>query len=115
MAERLRIIVCGGRKYRNRSHIRRVLVGYALRDPIIQHGGCSGADRLAADEAMGLGYTVSCTMADWKRHGNAAGPIRNQEMVDEGADLLIAFGGGKGTADCVRRAEKAGIPVRREP
>jgi hypothetical protein len=53
--------------------------------------------------------------ADWTKHGKAAGPIRNQEMIDE-ADALAAFPGGRGTADCVRRAKAKGIPIfRRTP
>jgi hypothetical protein len=36
--------------------------------------------------------------------GPAAGPIRNQRMLDWGPDLVVAFAGGKGTADMVRRA-----------
>ncbi len=49
-------------------------------------------------------------IADWRTHGRAAGPLRNQEMIDE-ADALAAFNGGRGTADCVRRAKAKGIPI----
>lgn len=53
----------------------------------------------------------------YRRNGEAynaaAGGIRNQRMLDEGKpDLVLAFPGGKGTADMVRRARKAGVPVR---
>jgi len=49
--------------------------------------------------------------ADWKL-GKKAGPLRNQRMIDEGRpDLVVAFPGGKGTADMVRRAEAAGVKV----
>jgi hypothetical protein len=48
---------------------------------------------------------------DWKRHGPAAGPMRNQRMLDWGPDLVVAFAGGKGTADMVRRARAAGVDV----
>lgn len=39
--------------------------------------------------------------------------IRNQEMVDLGADLCIAYPlpEGSGTQDCIRRAVKAKIPT----
>jgi hypothetical protein len=63
--------------------------------------------------------------ADWDRFGRAeAGRIRNQRMVDEGADLLLVWAlpcrkrtpwcppgehPTHGTADCVRRARDAGI------
>jgi hypothetical protein len=39
--------------------------------------------------------------------GNAAGPIRNQEMLDKGKPYAtIAFPGRTGTADMVRRSKK---------
>ena len=49
-------------------------------------------------------------MADWDGLGRKAGPIRNQRMLDDGKpDLGIAFPGGRGTADMVRRAREAGV------
>lgn len=53
--------------------------------------------------------------ADWSRHGKAAGPIRNQQMLDEGKpDIVVAITDkpleeSRGTADMVRRAQAAGI------
>jgi hypothetical protein len=49
--------------------------------------------------------------ANWHKHGLAAGPIRNSEMV--GADICIAFpdDDSKGTKDCAFKANAAGIPV----
>lgn len=50
--------------------------------------------------------------ADWVRLGRAAGPVRNQLMIEQGKpDLVVAFPGNFGTADCVRRAKAAGVPV----
>jgi hypothetical protein len=55
---------------------------------------------------------IDVYVAQWKKHGRAAGPIRNQRMLDEGKpDLVVAFPGGRGTADMIRRAERAGVPV----
>lgn len=46
-----------------------------------------------------------------------AGPIRNQAMVDAGAEMCLAFhraiSASKGTKDCARRAIAAGIPTYR--
>jgi len=46
--------------------------------------------------------------ADWETYGRAAGPIRNQKMLDsEQINLCVAFPGGAGTADMVARCKKA--------
>jgi hypothetical protein len=54
-------------------------------------------------------------MAGWRVLGKLAGPARNREMVESGADLCIALhrtlATSKGTKDCVRQALAAGIPV----
>jgi hypothetical protein len=53
--------------------------------------------------------------ADWATHKRAAGPIRNQQMLDTGIDLCIGFHPditkSKGTKDMLTRASKAGIPT----
>ena len=49
--------------------------------------------------------------AQWGKFGDAAGPIRNAKMLEEELDLVVAFPGGAGTADMVRRSKKAGFKV----
>jgi hypothetical protein len=80
----------------------------------VVHGGAAGADRIAAAIAESVDWRTELHRADWATYGKAAGPIRNQAMVDAGADLVLAFpiGASIGTRDCIRRAEAAGIPVR---
>lgn len=98
----MKIIVTGGRDYQDLVTVRKVLSEYHQEPrPILVHGGARGADRIAAYVARELGWHVVAYPADWRRHGRAAGPIRNQEMADAGADLCIAFPGGRGTADAV--------------
>lgn len=70
-----------------------------------------GADWLAKCWAGERRVPCRTMNADWNRHGTRAGPLRNQEMIDEAPDLVVAFPGGRGTADCVRRALAANIPV----
>jgi len=80
----------------------------------VVHGACpTGVDLFAGNIGKKLGFAVEQHPADWDAHGKAAGPIRNQHMVDLGADLCLAFprGESRGTRDCMRRAEAAGIPV----
>lgn len=75
-------------------------------------GMAKGADLIAYDWAVVNWSQVKEFSADWKTHGKAAGHIRNQQMLDEGKpDLVVAFPGGRGTADMVRRSKKAGVEV----
>lgn len=116
MAERasIRVLVCGGRDFADAAAIDRALNGLAksaVIDCIIE-GNARGADRLAGFWARKRGIPNLKFNADWIAHGKAAGPIRNQRMLDEGRpDLVIAFPGGRGTADMVRRAREAGVEV----
>lgn len=79
----------------------------------IIEGGAQGADTFARGWAQGRGIEVRTFKANWDAYGKAAGPIRNQHMIYEGKpDIVIAFPGGPGTADCVRRARSSEIEVR---
>lgn len=114
------VLVCGGRDYYNKTasynaldqlHIR------LFRDQkrgitLILQGGAKGADWLARQWADDRGIACREYEADWNTHGRAAGPIRNQQMLDEGKpDVVVAFPGGRGTADMIARAQRAGLTV----
>lgn len=115
----MKVLVCGGRDFRDRDAVSRALMPYRpqpITEPsehILIVGGASGADAIAEEWADVWGMRKRVFPANWAVHGKAAGPIRNQRMIDEGKpDLVIAFPGGRGTADMIRRAKAAGIPVR---
>lgn len=81
-------------------------------DIVIIEGGARGVDRAAFDWAIVNFAQIKEYPADWKKHGKVAGPIRNKQMIDEGKpDVVIAFPGGRGTANMVEQARKAGIKV----
>lgn len=106
----MRILVCGGRDYDNDELVDYNLDGLKHDGMVIIQGGARGADKLAKAWAYYNKVTCEEYKADWKTHGNAAGPIRNRLMIDDGKpDLVIAFPGGKGTANMVSLAQKAGI------
>jgi hypothetical protein len=110
----LRLLVCGGRDYADARAVDLALT-HLLQSrgiDLLIHGAARGADTLAADWAKAHAVAVKAFPADWDASGNQAGPIRNQQMLDEGRPTAcIAFPGGRGTADMVRRAGAAGIPV----
>ena len=140
--------MCGSREWTDERIVRAVLNGFHWEcgevDMVLIEGGARGADAIAgawADEPSDdiVSPDHRCFPADWEKHGKAAGPIRNQRMLDEGKpDVVLAFkdefqrdptitvrtedGTPKemtvkgrqakgGTEDMVRRAKAAGIPV----
>jgi hypothetical protein len=109
-----RILVCGGRDYQDQAMLFGVLDVIAEQQPIytIIQGGASGADELARMWCHTRNVRYENFPADWRANGKAAGPIRNQQMIDEGRPTMgLAFKGGRGTADMVQRMKKAGITV----
>jgi hypothetical protein len=110
----MRVLVCGGRDYGGADTVN-VELGRLHREhgiACIIEGGARGADTLARQFAEAAGIPVETYAADWKGQRRAAGPIRNKRMLDEGKpDLVVAFPGGRGTANMVGQARKAGVRV----
>lgn len=106
-----RILVCGGRDFADYKLLKETLDAIGDIRHII-HGGASGADTLAGRYGSEMGINISRYDALWDQHGRSAGPIRNARMLREGKpDMVIAFPGGRGTANMIQQAEEAGVPV----
>jgi hypothetical protein len=128
-----RILVTGARGWTDRAKIAEPLAwetacayGYS-QAPIQVNGMCEdGADWLCFKWARQIaGIPVEEHPADWRKWRSMAGYYRNQEMVDLGADVCIAFlmvcekaecrhkdpHWTHGTNHCMTAARKAGIPV----
>ena len=108
-------IICGGRNF-----LAKDIFTSAMSDLIrlrgvpakIIQGGANGADSMAREWAQKKAVDCCTVFADWEKHGKAAGPIRNQEMLDRHKPtLIVAFPGGRGTDDMIRRGRKSGIDV----
>ena len=106
----MRVLVCGGRDY-NRSDLVFAELDRIKPDCVIE-GGALGADAAAAAWAAINKVANLQYIANWAEFGKSAGPLRNQRMLDDGMpDLVVAFPGGRGTADMVKRARAAGVEV----
>jgi hypothetical protein len=104
-----RALVCGGRDYNDADRVWQVL---ARVSPTVVIEGCAaGADRLAEGWAKLAGVTLIHFPADWRKHGKAAGPIRNKQMLGAFPDVVVAFPGGRGTENMVAQAIAAGVQV----
>jgi hypothetical protein len=121
----MRVLVCGGRAYNDQEAVFDALDD--LEVSVIIHGAAAGADALGKAWADARGIEHIPFPADWKNldapgavirmgkygpYNVKAGFDRNQAMLDDGKpDLVLAFPGGSGTADMVRRAKAANVDV----
>lgn len=109
----MKVIIAGGRDYLLTEW------DYATLDLLhlvhdfqeVVTGGARGADTCGERWAMRNAIPVRRFPADWNGpHKKRAGFVRNQAMADY-ADALIAFPGGNGTADMLRRAKAGGLEI----
>lgn len=111
----MRVLVTGGRDYQSIDVVFHALDQIHAETPItlIIEGGATGADALARRWAESRGVENITEPADWHTHGKAAGPMRNARMIEQHAPtMVVAFPGGKGTADMVSKARAAGLIVK---
>jgi hypothetical protein len=130
----MRFAVTGGRTYHDAEAIEHMLLKLSITDTMV-HGDAHGADEACAEWWKMMGGKTEAHPADWRgpcgpecRPGHrrpnppgaqimpadwcpAAGVRRNQEMLESGIDFLVAFPGGRGTADMVARCRKAGLHI----
>lgn len=110
----MRVLVCGGRNFDDADFVwERLDFWHEFWGiDLIIHGGAKGADLLAEKWAISHDITHISFKPGWSQYGPAAGPLRNKKMLDEGRpDMVLAFPGGRGTADMVYQAHDAGLPV----
>ena len=117
----MKILVCGSRLWTLRAPIERQLRRLAPGDIVVYGHHWEGANAIADIIAVELGLVVRRYPANWKKFGRAAGPKRNQEMIDkehlpkEPIEACLAFAenfaAAHGTSDMRRRAFAAGIRV----
>ncbi len=114
-SKELRVLVCGDRNWHNMAVIERELKKFG-KDTIVIEGECRGADILGRFVAEKLGLRVIPFPAKWHIYKRGGGPVRNQQMLDEGKpELVLAFhediSESVGTIDMVNKAKRAGIKV----
>jgi len=119
--DRFRILITGSRNWNSvtkiHDEILAVIMEYGPIPYTVVHGGAVGADLMAAHAAWVLSHEHDVQVeehpADWSL-GRAAGLIRNQYMVDLGAQVCLAFirNNSAGASHCRDACYEAGIPVR---
>jgi hypothetical protein len=109
----MKVIVCGSHLYSQPNFIRQWLDWYhsGKRIKTLIEGGALHVDAIAGAWAVEHAIEHHKVKAEWTVYGLHAGPKRNAEMLLHGPHVVIAFPGGNGTANMVRQARAAGVPV----
>lgn len=114
----MKILVCGSTYFTDyekfHDELMKILVDRGFNDVTIISGMAKGADTLAVQFADQYGLPCLKFPADWSRYGKGAGPVRNQQMLDEGSpDLIVAFPiqSSKGTRDMIKRGLMEDVKV----
>jgi len=114
----MKILVCGSHTFDDYASVEHYLwviakLGGTSSGVEIISGGANGADKLAEKFVDNMGCIGHMVPADWEKHGKSAGIIRNNEMLDMGPDIVVAFWDGKsrGTQHTLTEAMKRKIPT----
>jgi len=114
MNKNLTILVTGGRDYKNKERVKSTLDSFnnGPRIKKLVFGDAKGADTLALEYAIENSIPYSLYKAQWDLFGLLAGPIRNTKMLNSNdVDMVVAFPGGKGTANMIKQATDRGIVI----
>jgi len=111
----MKVIVAGSRDFNDYNLLKKKLDYYFQnkKPTEIVSGTARGADKLGEKYASQNNINIKKFPANWDKHGNKAGYLRNKEMA-EYADALVAFwdGNSKGTKHMIDLAEKNKLKVK---
>ena len=108
----MKVIIAGGRDVTNYELLLEAIAESEYHISEVICGGASGADALGERWARENGVPVEKWDADWKKYGNAAGPIRNRQMAKRGHALIALWDGkSRGTKNMIEEATKLNLII----
>lgn len=106
----VKTIIAGGRDIDSVAIVRQAIKSCPWSITEVVSGMAPGADTIGKQLSEQYGIPVKCFPADWKKHGKAAGPIRNGEMAAYAEALIAVWDGeSRGTGDMLSQAHEAGL------
>lgn len=108
------IVITGGRDWKDKAFVwrhmdeQRVKLGITV---VVNGRAPTGVDQFVHEWCKARGVPERPYPADWDTHGDAAGTLRNQQMIDEEPEIehALIFPGGNGTMDMARKCRIAEI------
>lgn len=110
------IMVTGSRNWSLSRPIEKHLYWFTrgVSEVTLLEGGAEGADRIARAYALSRGWEVVTFLPKYEQYGTRAPHVRNQLMVDEKPDIVLAYirGMSSGAVTTVMKAYMSKIMVR---
>ena len=108
----MKVVIAGSRDIIDYSILLKAIKECPFQITEVISGRARGVDTLGEHFAEDYGLKLHPFPADWKRLGNAAGPIRNAQMADFADAVLCVWDGvSSGTKDMMNQAKKRGLPL----
>lgn len=111
-----RLLISGSRYFNNAIRFDEIVDAWVRRHgrpAVIISGEAQGVDLLAKLYARRHNIEYEPHPAKWTSYGRAAGPKRNQTMVDRCTHLLaVPIASSVGTQNTIKLARRKGVPVR---
>jgi len=111
----MKTIIAGSRSILGYDVVKGFIDSLDLEITEVVSGTAKGVDTLGEQYAKEYNIPIKRFPADWNKYGNAAGPIRNEQMIDyvgeEGQVIIIWDGISRGTLSTIRLAKAKNIPL----
>lgn len=113
----MKTIIAGSREITDYSVVCAAIQASGFTITEVVSGRARGVDLLGERWAAEHKIPIRVFPADWRKHGKAAGPIRNGEMAryvsngDGGQAIIVWDGVSRGSADMARQAKENGLNV----
>lgn len=108
----MKVIVAGSRSILDHELVVEAIESAPFYPEMILTGGAHGVDAIAEEYAHLRGIRLQVFQAEWWKHGQKAGPLRNREMARQGDALVLVWDGHSHGSRSMRvEAQRAGLPI----
>jgi hypothetical protein len=109
---KMRTIIAGSRTITNYDDFLRAIAAAPWKPTAVISGAARGADALGERWARENNIPLLRMPADWNKHGNRAGFVRNIEMAARAEALIAVWDGrSRGTAHMIETAQNRGLRI----
>jgi hypothetical protein len=108
----VKCIIAGSRTIRDYAIVAKAIADSGFEITIVVSGGAYGVDACGEEWASENGIPIMRFPAKWDAYGNAAGPIRNEQMAKYADALILVWdGSSRGSTSMRRLAQQHSLKI----